>query len=54
MTDGERAEYRAQGAFDAFCEAMRNEMRGRSEEYKERFWTALDEVILADLERRGK
>lgn len=43
MSEEQKAQARAEGAFHNFIEAMKTEMlaRDRSPEYQEQFWTAL-------------
>ena len=43
MSDVERGDARAQGAFANFLQGMRNELNGfdRSDEYKAQFWATL-------------
>lgn len=47
MSEIERGDARAQGAFANFMLAMRNEMAnmGRSEEYQAQFWKSLNQEI---------
>jgi hypothetical protein len=47
MSDIEKADFRAQGAFDNFLVEMERtlEREGRSPEYKAQFWRSLNEQM---------